>query len=154
MSTLYLCSLTPEQKARGCGDWYTVTQGAMAHTAFRTKAALLAWLDDCGLKLTADLPEALGTHSYQEIEGQYHQKMHMDYSEFYALPAIKEIRCMSNGDWTMGRITETDGIRTIHTLNPNCRHRPIFDWRVSQALEDSGNNEIIRDKLRGIACCA
>jgi len=153
-NTLYLCSLTAEQRQRTCGYWYTVTRGAMAHTAFRTKAALMAWLGDCGLSLTAAVPEKLGEHSTQAISGQYLQKMHGDYSDFYALPAIKEIRCMSNGDWTLGRITESDGIRTIHTLNPNCHHRPVFDWRTSQALQDAGQNEVIRDKYRGLPCCA
>lgn len=154
MEKLYLCSLTAEQRANTCGYWYTVTRGSMAHTAFRTKAALLAWLDDCGLSLTAELPEKVGIHSFQALHGDYAERSHMDYSDFYALPAIKEVRCLSNGDWTLGRITESDGMRTVHTLNPNCHHRPIFDYRTSQALQDSGNNEVIRDKLRGLLCAA
>lgn len=153
MDTLYLCSLTPEQKARTCGYWYTITRDAMPHTAFRTKSALMAWLEDCGLSLSKPLPEKLGAYSSQFLIGKYHEKMHLDYNEFYSLPAIKEIRCLSNGDWTLGRITESDGMRTIHTLNPNCHHRPVFDYRTSQALQDAGENEVIRDKLRGLPCC-
>lgn len=137
--TLYACSLTPEQRARTCSYWYTVTDNSTAHTAFRTRMAFARWLADRGLALAADLPPE-GEHGVQRIVGSYRQAMHLDYAEFYANATKgKHIRVMSNGQYTLGIITtDDDGIRTVHTLNPNCHERPVFDYRESQAMEDRG----------------
>lgn len=149
-SNLWLCSLTAEQKARTCGYWYTVTTGATPHTAFRTRQALDKWLSDRGLRLSAELPP-IGTHAVQRLEGEYFQIMHGSYDEFYSLPAIGEIRLLSNGQYTLGRITEQDdGIRAVHTLNPNCKHRPVFDYRTSAAVEDAGANDVNTAQMQGI----
>lgn len=40
------------------------------------------------------------------------------------------------GQYTLAIITiDPDGLRTVHTLNPNCRDRPVFDWAASRETE-------------------
>ena len=34
---------------------------------------------------------------------------------------------LSNGDYTVARITEEAGVCTVHTLNPNVKTRVVFD---------------------------
>jgi hypothetical protein len=59
----------------------------------------------------------------------------MSYDDFYDLPAIIETRTLSNGRYTLARITEEeDGIRTVHTMNCNCKHRHEYDHTESRAL--------------------
>jgi len=135
---LYWCSLDRDAHARTCGYWYTVTSyGATPHTAFRTRAALMRWLDDRGLTVQGEVPQA-GTHAHGTIDGSYRRSSHMSYDEFYAVDGLRT-RVMDNGDYTLGIIsTDADGLRTVHHLNPNRRDRPAFDHRASQALEDAG----------------
>lgn len=129
-SGLRVCSLTPEQHARTCDYWYTVTgYAATAHTAFTTAKGLFNWLEERGLSLDGELP-ARGEHKVLQVIGTYKTACHMDYSEFYNLPAIAETKTLSNGDYTLALITQEEGIRTIHTLNPNCRRRQVFDYRT------------------------
>lgn len=135
--TLCLYSLTAEQRARTCQYWFTVTDGSTAHTAFRTLPALLRWLDLRGLKLSGDVP-VTGVFSVQNIIGSYRNEMHMSYDDFYALHG-ERIRVMSNGDYTLGIVTvDPDGLRTVHTLNPNCHDRVTYPHSESRAIEDAG----------------
>lgn len=135
--TLWLNCLTPEQKSRTCGYWYTVTDGSTAHTAFRTRAALMAWLKRRCLRLTADLPNE-GEHSSQRIDGSYRTELHMDTAEFFALPGFWG-REMSNGEYTLAiYANDPDGIVTVHTLNPNVSSRPVYDHQTSREMEDMG----------------
>lgn len=132
-SNLSVCSLDPEQHARTCNYWYTVRNEPYAHTAFNKRSSLMRWLEERGLELVQDLPEQ-GTHSYQRIEGQYRTAMHMSYDEFYALDGLRT-RALSNGQWTMAVVTtDEEGIRTVHTLNPNCKDRPVYDYSESRVL--------------------
>lgn len=122
---------------RTCGYWYIVTNGAMNHTAFRTKAGLMRWLEERGLKLSKPLVEADGAkHDYQRIRGTYHTVMHLaDAGEFDRLRPVIETRTLSNGDYVVAKITEDGtGIRTVHTLNPNVRHRTTFDYKESNLM--------------------
>jgi hypothetical protein len=121
----------------GCGYFYTVTNGATSHTAFRSMKALIDWLHLLNLELATPLPAYRSENCSIEIKGEYFDVAHMGYDEFFGLPAIAETRTMSNGDYTLGRITaDEDGIRTIHTLNPNCKHRPVYDYAESAKLKD------------------
>lgn len=140
---MWLCSLTAEQRSKTCGYWYTITtKHCTAHTAFRTRQALDKWLADRNLTLPRELPP-IGQHDVQRIQGEYFTIMHGSYDEFYSVPSIAEIRLLSNGEYTLGRIaSQDDGIRAVHTLNPNCKHRPTFDYRTSQELEDAGLNNV------------
>lgn len=132
-SDLWVCSLTPEQHRKTCGYWYTVIDRHMAHTAFARRESLMQWLEERGLSLTEPLPEH-GTHGAQRIKGEYVCQLEGSYDAFYALPAIIETRTLDNGSYTMARITETDGIRTVHVLNCNNRHRPKYDYAESRAM--------------------
>jgi hypothetical protein len=136
---LWLCSLTEEQRTRTCSYWYTVTDyGSTPHTAFRTKAALLTWLQRRGLEVEGDIPEH-GVWGSFRIKGGYRQSMHLDEQEFYRNTG-EHTRELSNGDFTLGIITkDPDGLRTVHTLNPNVRTRPVFDYRQSQEFQDAGS---------------
>lgn len=129
-NTLWLTVLTQEQHEHTCNYWYCVTVGAMAHTAFETERGLMQYLTERGLKLSEPLTPA-GEWSSQEIIGTYNERMHMDTKEFYALNPVIITRAMSNGDYTLALITEEDGVRTVHTLNPNVHDRPVFDYFVT-----------------------
>lgn len=135
---LHLCALTAEQRAHTCRYWYTVTDNSTAHTAFRTRAALMRWLADRRLTLTAELPAELGEHAVQRIAGTYRTAMHTAQAEFFALRGDIG-REMSNGEYTMAIYTaDDDGIVTVHTLNPNVHTRPVYDWGISDAMKDGG----------------
>lgn len=142
---LQATSLTPEQHERTCGYWFTVTSGAMAHTAFETRAGLDRWLDERGLSLADDLPEA-GTFATTRIIGEYRTESHGEFlsddyrdgmgeGDFYSLCPIAAATTLSNGRYTLALITEdSDGVRTIHTLNPNVRTRVEFDNKARQLM--------------------
>ena len=142
--SLYATSLTPEWHEKTCGYWFTVTNGAMAHTAFETRAGLDRWLSERGLTLENDLPEA-GTFGTTRITGEYRTKSHGEFigddyrdgmgeGDFYSLVPVAATAAMCNGDYTLALITEDDGVRTIHTLNPNVKTRVVFDRRKTDAL--------------------
>lgn len=136
---MWLCALTPEGRERTCSYWYTVTTfGMTPHTAFRTKAALLRWLELTGLSVEGEIPEH-GVHGCFRINGEYREEMHMhDAASFYSLQGVIT-RAMSNGDYVDGIVTtDGDGLRTIHTLNPNVKNRRVYDHRESREREDSG----------------
>ena len=76
---LYATTLTREQHERTCGYWFTVTNGATAHTAFATRAGLDRWLAERGLSLENELPEA-GTWGTTRVAGQYCTESHGEFS--------------------------------------------------------------------------
>lgn len=141
---LYATSLTPEFHERTCGYWFTVTNGATAHTAFATRAGLDRWMSERGLSLESDLPEA-GTSGTTRILGTYRAESHGEFlsddpresmgeGDWSSLRPIMATATLSNGDYTLALITEEDGVRTVHTLNPNVKTRFIFDRRKTDAL--------------------
>lgn len=133
-SNLTLATLDSDGNARTCNYWYLVRADGLPHTAFNRRASLVAWLERLGLTLSADMPPH-GVHSYQEIRGTYRTEMHGSYDSFYALQSIEDVPTLSNGDWTLGRVTrDADGLRTLHTLAPACRHRPVFNHAECRAL--------------------
>ncbi|MGF6996749.1 hypothetical protein [Paraburkholderia sp. GAS32] len=116
-----------------CNYWYVVQQYHGPHTAFQHRENFIKWLDLLGLKLREELP-AHGTHKVMWIEGTYRTQMHMSYDEFYALEGV-HTRTLSNGSYTLGIVTtDEDGIKTLHSLNPNCKHRHEFDYQESRAM--------------------
>lgn len=133
--SLRVASLNPEQHERTCGYWYTVTSGAMAHTAFATREGLDQWLRERNLSLRNDLP-ARGEWGVSAIVGTYRRRSTMDVDEFEAIEPIIATPVMSNGAYTLGLITEdSDGVRTVHYLNPNVRSRLVFDHaRTREAM--------------------
>ena len=137
---LYATSLTPEFHEKTCGYWFTVTAGAMSHTAFATRAGLDHWLNDRGLSLENDLPDS-GQFGTTRIIGKYLTTSHGEFSpteddpyrmveddDWNSLRPIMATAAMSNGRYTLALITEDDdGVRTVHTLNPNIKTRIEFD---------------------------
>ncbi len=95
---------------------------------------LLRWLEQRGLTINEDDLPIAPVWGWVRVTGEYKATRHLSYDDFYALPAIAEIKVMSNGDYTLGRITEENGVRNVHELNPNCKQRPVFDYRAT-ALE-------------------
>jgi hypothetical protein len=141
---LRAASLTPEHHERTCGYWFIVTSGSMAHTAFATRASLDRWLSDRGLSLESGLPEA-GTAGTTRVVGEYRTESHGEFlgddprdgmgeGDWDLLRPVKAIAVMSNGDYTLGLITEEACIRTVHTLNPNVKTRLVFDRRTTDEL--------------------
>jgi len=124
--------LTEEQHAQTCGYWYLVQAEGRAHTAFSNREHLIRWLEERGLSIVGELAMA-GTHSIVHVDGSYRTEMHMSYDHFFSLDGIM-IRSLSNGDYTLGIITEDDEGCIVHTLNPNMRHRLVFDYTASRAL--------------------
>lgn len=129
-ASLRATSLDPEQHERTCGYWYTVTNGALAHTAFATRTGLHRWLRERNLKLETELP-AHRTWGTTAIVGSYDERSYLyDADEFYALRPVLATAVLSNGDYTLGLITEdAKGVRTVHSLNPNVKTRFVFDHR-------------------------
>ena len=135
---LYAASLTREQHERTCGYWFTVTNGSMAHTAFATRAGLDRWLSERGLSLENDLPDA-GTWGTTRVLGTYRTASHGEFSptednpyrmvegDWTSVRPTMATAEMSNGDYTMALVTEEDGVRTVHTLNPNVKTRIVYD---------------------------
>ncbi len=158
---LTLVTLDHFGHSRTCDYWYLVRQRAEPHTAFRTRGALLRWLDERGISLTAELPPH-ESHSWQELRGVYRRDLMLDHRDSAAwardwatpgptpksetphtlaawgkLQPILITRELSNGDHTEARITlDPDGIRTVYVLNPNVRERKIFDHAESRAILD------------------
>lgn len=134
IDSLGVVSLDSEGHAKTCDYWYLVQNHAFSHTAFNRCASFLQWLEERGLKLTAELPEHGTFSGWIRIEGSYRQQYHNSYDEFYALQGYRT-RTLSNGDYTLAIITnDADGIKTVHTLNPNCHDRTVYDYRESRAM--------------------
>jgi hypothetical protein len=142
---MQVTALTPEWHERTCNYWYTVTSGAMAHTAFTTKRGLMRWLDERGLTLDGELPETTGEFATMRVVGEYYDASHGEFvsddyrdgmgeGDFYSLRPVVVTAAMSNGDYTLALITEEAGIRTVHTLNPNVKTRFVFDRRRTDEL--------------------
>jgi hypothetical protein len=141
---LWAASLTPEQHERTCDYWFTVTSGATSLTAFSTRPGLDRWLSERGLSLEGELPEA-GTSGFTRITGEYRSVSHGEHvsddpcagmresESWHALRPVMASATLSNGRYTLALITEDDGVRTVHTLNPNVKTRVEFDRRNAAA---------------------
>jgi hypothetical protein len=113
-------SLDRKGHERTCGYWYVVTNGATPHTAFRTRDEVDVWLYERGLSLAQSLPDA-GTWATTEITGSYRTSMDRDAARFGAIDPILVTKQMDNGVWTLAKVTEDDGVRTVHFMNVNYR---------------------------------
>lgn len=122
---LWVGRLDPERQAMS-RYWFVVTdRGGTPHTAFRSRHGLYRWAAERGLIIEPELKKPSGGR----IIGQYRTESHLhDADVFYSLKGI-ETRAMSNSDWVRAIITtDADGIRTVHTLNPNVRDREVFPY--------------------------
>lgn len=117
-----------------CGYWYLVKENNAAHTAFRTKEALIAWLDMLGLKLDSELPEEIGTFKRINITGEYCTKTVSDITGL----AGEAIYHLSNADYTTGMLFSDNGLMTISYVGPN-GSRQVHDYFYAQNQIQSGN---------------
>lgn len=135
-NSLGLSCLTAEQRAKTCSYWYTLTSGSTAYTAFRTREALEFFLEIHQLKLRDPLPAKLGEHAYIPVEGETRTIMHREMED---MPTEgRRILHMSNGDHTLGLVTEDEKGPVVHYLNPNA-DRLVFDHAAARAHVDSGH---------------
>ncbi len=118
---LHAAALDQEQHDRTVGYWYTVRCGALAHTAFRTQEELHQWLSERGLALATVLPAAIGESATSTVIGKYRSNMDRDLDRFNAVVPILETTVWDNGELVPAKITEEDGIRTVHYMNVNYR---------------------------------
>lgn len=130
---LYVCHLDEQRHRQTCGYWFTVSgDGGQAHIAFATRAGLDRWMLERGLALDGDLT---AQPSHCAIVGSYRTNSHMLDSANFPQIVGERTRAMSNGQWVEAIIsTDADGIKTVHTLNPNVRDRKTFDYRESQLM--------------------
>lgn len=140
-SNLTLCALDREGNARTCNYWYVVQNNHGPHTAFRTKSALLSWLDAMNLKLkdteSSDIPDPDTKHAFFWIEGTYNRMRHASSGSLAAVNGTN-CRVLENGDYRPGKISvDPNGIRTLHVLHAMADHTP-FHYEESRALHDAG----------------
>jgi hypothetical protein len=128
---LRVCRLDREAHLRTCGYWYLVYSNSTNHTAFETRQGLDRWARERGLILAGTLDEV---PSYCAITGEYRTEAHMEADALEGL-AGELSRTLSNGDYVDAVITaDADGVRTVHTLNPNVRERRVHDYRESRQM--------------------
>lgn len=142
-SKLLVTQLPPQDRGR-YGDYtYIVTNGAMSHTAFNTRKGLLRWMTERGLTFGGrELPESENMFALLPIPETYYAVSHgdrnPDETACTILPMVEDeawgklepvviTAAMSNGRYTLALITEDDGVRTVHTLNPNVKTRIQVD---------------------------
>lgn len=118
---LWAHTLTHEMHERTVGYWFTITAGAVAHTAFRTREELDRWLGERGLTLATDLPAAGEDGGTAKVVGRYRTNMDRDVARFDALEPIIYTTVTDNGEHTPAKITEENGVRTVHFVNVNYR---------------------------------
>ena len=135
--SLTLATLTQEQHERTCGYWYLVQDSHTAHTAFRTREALLTWLADRNINLTQDLP-AHGEHSFQYLEGQYGRRYVGSISDIESR-IEDQVMVLDNAEYTVGYVTEEEGLRVVNIITRG-NHRTVFDYRLAQAHVDAGKS--------------
>lgn len=137
-SDFYL-TIAAKDEPIGCGYHYVVTSQSMAHTAFRTREAFIAWASVLGLDLDnlEPLHQTTRRQVFIKVPGSYRSTSWMDVEAFERITG-QEVRTLSNAQHTLGKITvDPDGVRTLHYLNVNSPRR-VFDYQESQALEDAG----------------
>jgi hypothetical protein len=128
-TNFWLSCLDPESHERHQGYWYTITSGSFAHTAFHMKGALLQWLDERGLKLSEPLPPKRGVYKSMRIKGEYRVASYLNVEAFLKIKPVLKIAQMDNGHYTLGKVTEENGVRTIHHLNCNIKQRIEFPYK-------------------------
>lgn len=137
---MWLCALDQEQHERTCGYWYTLTSRSTPHTAFRTKAQALRWLEDRGLTLDGDLPAERGTHTVLRVNGAYRKTSHSTYEAVRDMPG-KPVLVLDNARYTIGKaVADETGLVTVHFTNCNAE-RPEIYYEIARKAEEAGEPE-------------
>ena len=136
-NNLYITSLTPEQKSRTCGYWYTVTNQSTAHTAFQTRDEALSWLRSLNLTVSEKLSQE-GTHQSQKIIGSYTRACVMTNEDGWdALPGIPTI-ALENGSYRPAKLYDDGEQRVLYTCNANNRWAKIYDYQMCRKMQSQG----------------
>lgn len=126
---LRLNELDDEARERTAGRYrFTVTHHGGPHTAFCRRTGLETWAESRGLQLPEGDQTAIG--------GEYVRRTWGDPAGFWDCMTDRvapPIPVLSNGEHTLGIITEEDGRRVINTLNVNAP-RPILDRDTARAV--------------------
>ena len=134
---LGITSLTPEQKSRTCGYWYTVTNGGTAHTAFQTKDAALSWLRSLNLTINEELAKE-GQFQHQKITGSYIKALIMtDADGWDALPGIPTV-ALENGQYRPAKLDGVGEIRVLYTCNANNKWAKEYDYNLCRKMQNQG----------------
>ena len=134
---LSITSLTPEQKLRTCGYWYTVTNGSTAHTAFQTRDAALSWLRSLGLKIADDLAQE-GQFQHQKIDGSYIRALIMtDEDGWNAIPGIPTV-ALENGQYRPAKLDIVGDVRVLYTCNANNKWAKKYNYNLCRKMENQG----------------
>jgi hypothetical protein len=132
---MYVDRLSAAEMAEGNGYRYVVTKETRVHAAFRTQTALCKWLDERNLHLEEDAFSVEAGRSIRVL-GAYQRTVHTSYDEFFSLPGTR-IRVLDNSEFTLGILMQMGSTRSVHVLNCNLRHRPVFDFKESMDLMDT-----------------
>jgi hypothetical protein len=134
---LRITALDSRLHANTCNYWYTVTNGGTAHTAFRTKASAVAWLNALGLTIDGELPTG-ATYASFEIKGEYRRERFMGTAEAFSDIDGIPVPCLENGDFRQGKLDDKNGIRVLYSVNANCKWAEIYDHRTCSRMKDEG----------------
>jgi len=120
---LHLTILLREADRRQHTDYKYLVANEFAHTAYATRAGLIQFLRDTGLRI--------GKRRYWgrsvELLGSYRQVMMNDEARFARMKKSGKYRIsdwMSNGDFTTALI----GCGVVYYLSPNCK-REVLPYR-------------------------
>ena len=131
-SNLTLVQPMPEHAARTCGPyWYLIMSHGTSTKAFCRRESFLKWLEERGLSLSEPLVKQ-GVHAYQKIIGEYKERSYMADNALDSIKAVVESRQLSNGKYTLTKITDEGGTRTVHYLNTNVKSRIEYDYQESR----------------------
>jgi hypothetical protein len=122
--------LGEESHNRTCGYWYTVTCGAMAFTAFRSRRALDMWMRRCNLQFEGLESNLDNAGDSVKIQNGF---THVCHWRSTTMPAGEPVPVMSNGEYVQGVRAVEDGYVTIHFPNPNCPDKIVLDYRATDA---------------------
>jgi hypothetical protein len=133
---MHACHLDERQHARTCGYWYTVTEGAMSHVAFATRAGLDRWMHERGLVFADPMPANREDFWTGKIIGHYYRNCELYSQDDWAnLPGVLvETWEVNNGDYTEAKITRhPDGSMIVNLVNCNCKWRKVADYSTMRA---------------------
>jgi len=127
------------EKPVGCGYYYIVTNGAMSHTAFRTKIALKRWLNETGLKL--------GKKGWMgrsiSLTGTYTRNCEMlNTKEFFnKYGHLEPFYALDNGRYSIGFIERKESGNVLHIQNVNT-DRPELDYQKILTTIETGKKQL------------
>ena len=112
------------------GYKYTVQSGSSPLTAFRSRDSVVLWLRE--RNLTCDIPQE---GEFSKIKGSFQTNLVMwSKEEWDACKYIDTGIGLSNGDYTDIKFTLENWIIVENIVNPNCKWREIYDYKMSNLL--------------------